>query len=147
MLTSSIGGNHSKKSLRLSDPDLPILATDAAIELDRLLQGQETLTPSVEKLAAKIKESLTFNLEESTHHSLDPTTITILGDAINEIREQNVSDVRELIKEAVNIAVVLEDKSDLEKARNFCIAFSRLVSAYLRSTHEFRPYYPYTRLT
>jgi len=147
--------NRKMTLLRVLDPDLPYLASEAAIELDNLLLGRKSNLKSVHILAERIGNS--FEIDRSngaTRPLMDPATLTVLGDAINESQSQPiVIKFEDLIKKASSIADELlkntnlkDNRKELEWARAFCVALSRLSAAYHKSVFDLRPPHPFRRL-
>ena len=142
-------------SLHVIDPDLPFLASEAAIELVNLLLGRKSDLKSVSILAEKLRNSVEIDKTNGEIHSLmDPTTVIILAEAINKSQAQpTITKVEELIKKACSIADDLSNNTDpkdnrnrLEWARDFCVALSRLTAAYHKSIFDLRPPHPFRRL-
>jgi hypothetical protein len=141
------------KKLQVLDPELPFLASDAAIELDNALSGIRSEFQAVKRIGRLLQSSFTVVDCASQPRSLvDPATLTVLGDAINQTpKGQRVTTMEELIKEACSIANQLTDPEDDESedqikwARDFCVALSRKTIAYRSSIHSAGPQHPYRR--
>ena len=137
--------------LKILDPELPFLASKAAIELDNLILGKSIEFDSVHILATKLKNSFEIDNNNGMRRSLiDPTMLTLIGDAINEIPEiSKVTNVKELVDKAMALANDLLEKEEkkkkkgLEWKRDFCVALSRLTSDYHKSKIDLRPSHPY----
>lgn len=146
---------NSQAPLHVIDPDLPFLASKAAIELDNLILGRTSDLKSVNILAEKLRHSFEIDETNGERRSLlDPTTLTILGEAINKSETQpTVTKEKDLINKAWSIADELlqeknlkDDSGRLEWARAFCVALSSLTAAYHRSIFDLRPPHPFRRL-
>lgn len=140
------------EKLYVLDPDLPILASDAAIALDDLLHKRHCNFKSVLSLAERLQKSFTIIPSNGQRSSLlDPATLAVLGEAINKSGPR-VTKIEDLIDKAFLIADVLMTKTntsgnrkELEWARSFCVALSRLTSAYHKSVYDMRPSHPFRR--
>ncbi|MBA7515519.1 hypothetical protein ES705_07561 [subsurface metagenome] len=154
-MSTTITKNRKITSLRVLDPDLPYLASEAAIEYDNLLLGRKSNFKSVYILAERIRNSFEIDRGNGATRSLmDPATLTVLGEAINESQDQpKVNKLADLIKKAFSIADELlkntnlkDNREELEWARTFCLALSRLAAAYHKSIFDLRPQHPFRRL-
>lgn len=144
--------NDKKELLHVLDPDLPFVASQAAIELDDLISGRDSKPKYVFILEKKLRNSLEIDSSESTHQSLiDPSTLTVLGEAINRSHNQKtVTKVEDLITQARSIADGLSiekkqknKKKQLKWVRDFCIALSSLAAGYHKSIFDIRPQHPF----
>lgn len=147
--------NKKKTPLRVLDPNLPFLASTAAIELDNLLLGRKTNLKPVYILQGMLKDSFEIDRENGATRSLmDPSTLTVLGEAINTSQDQRrVTKIEDLIATASSIANDLSRRTNtknnrerLEWARAFCVSLSRLTAAYHKSIFDLRPQHPFRRL-
>ena len=146
---------NEREQLRVVDPDLPFLASRAAIELDNLLLGRSKTLISVIALATRLRNSFRLDANGGSPRSLvDPATLTVLGEAINRSTvHPPLTSVEDLIKKACAIADDLTKKTDpkddresLIWARAFCVALSHLASAYHKSIFDLRPPHPFRRI-
>lgn len=144
----------NKGPLHVLDPNLPFLASNAAIELDNLLLRRKPTLKYVYILSEKLRNSFEIDISNGATRSLiDPTTLTVLGEAVNKSQAQpTVTKVEELIEKACSIASDLskrnfpkDNREKLEGMRDFCVAFSHLVSAYHKSIFDLRPPHPFRR--
>ncbi len=145
----------NKQELRILDPDLPILASEAAIDIDNLLANQTESTDAIRKLSAQMKNSIQIDPTSNAPRSLmDPATLSILGRIIAKSSRTPKTSMRidQLLSEAVGIAELLgqddlpKDRGELEKARDFCIALSRAAIAYRTSIRDMRiPPHPFRK--
>ncbi len=140
-------------AVNVLDPELPFLASQAAIELDSILNGTGSESSAVHNLAKKLKDSLESASATTNYHALlaDTATISVLGQAINinlaAKQQQPISTVDELSKLTADIADQLSKvnkassttgSAELEWARAFCLALSRCSAAYRRSEFEIK---------
>ena len=141
--------------LRVLDHDLPYLASEAAIEFDNLLLKRESKLKYVYVLVERLQESFKIDNSNGEVSSLvDPATLTVLGEVINEsLGKTKVNKLEDLIKKAYLIAGDLKKNTDpksnrkeLEWARTFCVTLSRLTAAYHKSIFDLRPPHPFRRL-
>jgi hypothetical protein len=143
-MVGNIDFNRPKgKVLRALDSDIPLLATRAAIELDRLLADDNIGLTNVGKLASLLQESQIVN-SATKNTLLDPATLTVMNRAITEADlGRGIIKVEDLIKKAYEIANKLaasEDelskdsyKDELRKLKKFCMALSNLSASYRQS--------------
>ena len=138
--------------LRALDPELPFLASEAAIDLDNLLNHRSNDVVAVHHLADRLKKTLAPAEGTVRARFLDHGTLTVLGEAINQVPgETELQEVDELISRASKIADELSssdssiDRARLEWARSFCVALSRCAAEYRKSIHEVRQHHPFRR--
>jgi hypothetical protein len=142
--------------LHALDPELPFLASEAAVDIDNLLSGSSMEDESVRRLAGMLNNSLKEDVSENSLKSfmdMDPATVTILGTAVIDSSSEKVSlqKVDDLLDKASQFAKLLsrenllENRGELEKARDFCIALSRSVVAYRKSIYDLRPSHPFRK--
>lgn len=144
----------SRASLRPLDADLPMLASQAAIELDGLILGHQQPLAAAAQLASRLQQSIPDD-RSPLPKSLASPAFSLLSEAMvrGGVTDQPPTSVDELIREASRIARQLRgpedpgdsDKSRLRQLRDFCIALSRCSAAYQRSIHELRPPHPFRR--
>ena len=145
-LAEDIVGN---KALRVLDPDLPLLAAEAAIDIDNLLSNRSKDMTAISKLAELLKNSIKVNSIGFPHSLMDPATLTILSEALSHAAGNNK--VEGLLSEAVKISTSLSSEDpmknteELEKAREFCIALSTAVATYRKSIRDLRPMHPFRK--
>lgn len=139
--------------LRVLGPDLPLLACQAAIELDNYILGKSSELNAVNRLGRVLRDSIGTaegaTLEETF---LDPSTVAVMTRALDASRwSKDLRTIKELIQEAAHIANNLESPSTdsakhvLEKMREFCATLSICASSYLQSIQETRAPHPYRR--
>ncbi len=135
----------SKNALKISDPDLPFLASEAAIDIDNMLTKNSYDFNAIHLLAERLKNSIQFDAPNASSHSLmDPATLSVLGEAVAKStrKTNNSHKIDNLLKEAAKIADLLsketpiEDREELEKVREFCVALSRAALAYRKSIRD-----------
>lgn len=139
--------------LRVLDPNLPFLASEAAIDLRNLLSRRPQDMTAIRNFAELLNNSIEFSTTGSPQRSLmDPVTETILGQAIGEaMKVQSLKNVDELLNEAAKVAKLLssdnlaERPEELSKAKDFCIALSRAAILYHKSINDVIPSHPFRR--
>lgn len=152
-MSSTIAPSAGKSGLRVLDPDLPFLASEVAIDVDNMLLGISDDKTAMRKLANKLLQSTDPATAGGPPRSrMDMATLTVLGEAISEIVDmQSLKKVEDLLAEASQIANVLasvnpqNDRDELERARNFCVALSRAAASYSESIRDLRPSHPFRR--
>ena len=151
-MSSALAPSHSVKGLQALDPDLPFLASEAAIDLDNLLSNKSKELTAIRRLAEQLKNSIHLSESGSCPRSLmDPATLTVLGEAVLQVAGKNRhSKIEDLLTQAALITEVLsnedpENRDNLEKARDFCVALSRAATVYRKSILDLRPQHPFRR--
>lgn len=130
-----------KRVLRALDSDFPLLATRAAIEIDRLLGAEKTSLESVYLLAELLKNSKIEMSGVPTGSLFDPATLTVLNQAMSEAKlTENMIPVDEVIAKSLEIAGDLSnsaeqstERSNLERLKKYCIALSDISASYRQS--------------
>jgi len=132
-------GNPNRRILGALDADLPLLATRAAIELDRLLAGEDIGLESVTTLADLLAGSAEAQPGQPARSVMDPATITVMNRVISDYYEKPQS-LAELAQRSLDIAKSFPtthssspEKSKLENLRQFCIALSMYAASYRQS--------------
>jgi len=138
-----------KRVLRALDYDLPLLATRAAIEIDRLISGNDIGSRNIQELSALLKNSGLVNASAQRQYLMDPGTLSVLNQAITHTDNTFAeTSVEALVNKALTIAEELSmpttaghRNGNLEKLKKFCLALSELAASYRQSvlgeeTHE-----------
>ncbi len=139
--------------LRVLDPDLPILASEVAIDIENILSDGPVALTAIHRLAEKLNNSIEAGIAGGAPRSLmDPATLSVLSEAMLQSGGRFAShSVADLLSEAFGIAGELSrddpgsDRSSLEQARNFCVALSKAAMAYHRSIRDLSPSHPFRR--
>lgn len=139
--------------LRVLDTDLPILASEAAIDIQNILSNISVDLTAIRRLAQRLKNSIEAdNAGGSPHSLMDPATLSVLSEAMVQSVEGFASQsVEDLLREAFKIAGELSigdpksNRPSLEQARDFCVALSRAAMAYHKSIRDLSPSHPFRR--
>lgn len=134
-------------------PELASLASDAAVELDLLINGEATDLGSVKELARYLNETSDHEPAATAERRLavDTATETILGRAFVQAGEDHASILSNLFDRTRRVASELSsadsshDPGSLEWVRAFCLALSQSASAYRQLILNSRPENPYRR--
>ncbi len=134
-------------------PELASLASDAAIELDLLINGEETDLAAVKKLAGYLEQTSAPCLSATTERRLtvDMATETILGWAFVETGADHSSILANLLQKTREVASALNTAGSslalesLQRSRAFCLALSQSAAAYRQLFLGARPENPYRR--
>lgn len=135
------------------DPKLSWLASNAAVELDLLINGGTVKLDAVKQLATHLRGTLhTPNSDSATRNlSVDTETELILGRAFAESGDDPATILSKLmartdeISEELSIAKEGFEQLSLETLRSFCLALSQSAAAYRQSVVDVRPPHPYRR--
>jgi len=129
-----------KPVFQINDAEIPMLATEASIEIDCTLRGDPVGFAAVNRLADLIANSVEVVEGGGEIRSLmDIPTSAVLGRAINKSqRVAEINTVDELAEEARRIAQDLRSgtsiqKESLEKLEDFCIALAMEAASYGQS--------------
>lgn len=139
------------KSLQVLDHDLPLLASEAAIDIDNLLSNRAKDFKAMRDLAERLKNS--FETSEGGLQSLmDPPTLLVLGEAVaHAIGKPYIEKIEDLLTNAFKISDQLssedpmKDIDALKRARDFCTGLSMAVVAYRKSNRDLRQMRPFRR--
>jgi len=142
-----------RKGLRVLDFDLPFLASEAAIDIDNLLSNRARELTAIRLLADQLRNSIEISSSGEPPRSLmDPATLTVLGEAVARAAgEGYTKKIDDLLVEAVKIGTELSSEdptkniTELERARDFCVALSMAVVAYHKSISDLSPQHPFRR--
>jgi hypothetical protein len=152
-MTSTLVPTQRNQGLYALDPNLPFLASEAAVDIDNLLSGRSQDLKAMRSLAERLKNSVQKdNVGGPLHSLMDPATLTVLGEAmVDAMKSQSLQTIEDLLGEADKIAVSLykedpkEKPEELIQARDFCVALSRAVMTYHKSIRDLRPSHPFRR--
>jgi len=139
-------------TLRLYDPDLPMLAAQAAIELDSLRRGKPIGLTTVNEIENRLRNSLESSAENGKRAVLDSSTFAIVGQALDTTEwSGRLKTTEQLINGTGEIADAMHELNEnakseqLEKIRNFCVALSKYAAAYRQSLHDLEPAHSFRR--
>jgi hypothetical protein len=136
------------------DPDLSFLASNAAVELDLLINGEPTELDAVRELGERLRNSLDKPAPDEPARGLqvDTETQAVLGQAFARAGADPAIVLSDLWRRTEKIADQLSsaepaaNQSDLERYRAFCLALSQAAAAYRQMIFDVRPPHPYRRL-
>ena len=140
--------------IEVLDPDLPMLASQAALELDNKHLGQHVEPVATKLLAEALKNSFApFEANASARKSLvDPGAVAVIGRALYASQWVNAgSTVDELSDTAWNLAHIMDQlengqiAENVEKVRDFCIELSSYAASYRQAFSDPGPVPPYRR--
>lgn len=142
----------SPATLRLYDPDLPMLAAQAAIELDSLRRGKPIGLSTVNEIANRLLTSFDSTGDNGKRAAVDSSTFAIVGQALDSAEwSGRLKTTQQLVSEAGQIAKAMNDVTEsanpemIEKIRNFCVALSKYAAAYRQSLHDLTPSHNFRR--
>ncbi len=139
--------------MNVLDPKLPSLASNAAVELDLLINDAPTSLDAVRQLAERLRETLdNAGLDQLGRRlQVDTETETILGQAFTHAGDDPSTILGDLFRRTEVIAQQLStaephsEREALEWQRAFCLALSQSAAAYRQSIFDVRPPHPYRR--
>lgn len=153
-MTFAMEKSSASSEIRALDPDLPFLASEAAVDLANLRYGESKRMVAIHHLADRLKKSIKKDSSGVPSRSLvDPDALTVLGGAVVESTSaaQSSQKIDDLLARALVIAEFLssenmqDDPGKMEEAMNFCAALSRAAIAYRRSIRDLSPSHPFRR--
>jgi len=153
-MTSAMAPSNLNNEFRALDPELPFLASEAAVDLSNIISGNSEDIGAIRRLADRLRNSIKKSSSGEPSCSLmDPATLTILGGAAAELSSTDVPlrKVDDLLAKTLEIAEflsseeMLEKTDKLEQARDFCVALSRAAIAYRQTIRDLRPSHPFRR--
>jgi hypothetical protein len=141
--------------LRALDPELPMLAAQAAMELDNFKLSGITDFAAVRILSLRLNNSFPSagGAVVPRKALLDSSTVSLIGRALNSSSwtANKVSTIDQLDKELWEIAQRLAkveaapEEQPIEKIRDFCVALSESASSCRQAFHDLRPSNPFRR--
>lgn len=131
--------------------NIPLVAAQAANELDELIEGRASSFNAVKGLADILKKSFRLDAAFERQSSfIDSGSVAVFAQAFDEVSAgHEISSVDDLIKRAVEIVKSLEKSSSdgehggVKALRDFCIALSNAAAAYQQSVYDMRPSHPF----
>ena len=137
-------------TINVVDPELPLLVSDAAVELDLLIQGDQPGLEAVRQLGDDLRKTLAKPAKAPPSRQLhvNTETETILGQAFCDAGGDPSTILRDLSRYTEEIATQLSSaepggrREDLERLREFCLALSRFAAAYRQSMTIALPPHP-----
>ncbi len=128
---------HQIDKFSVRDGLLPLVLTQASIELDSYIIGKETNFESTKQ----IQEMLTKTLEQRHKEHVYSSDILVLSDGIEKYSGRKPVTTQEVYSGLESVVKDMADfkdseKSKLEKLRNFCMELSTGVSYYQMSIHR-----------
>ena len=152
-MNCSVAETPPQERIRAIDPDLPMLAAQAAIELDNFALGRGSSASAVCKLASRLKNAFQPPNGTGSRRSLmDVSTKILVGRALDSSRIGSpTTEVNEKMGEVWEVANQLEVVGQhtapdvLAQLRGFCTALAKNAASYRRSIHDLTPSHPFRR--
>ena len=138
MLKLEVASQHLNPRLRSADPELPTIATRAAVELDYLRRGKDSEFHSVIRLGQLLRNTLEKPEGSALGHVsclMDPSTIVLVARALYQAGENPGPTTREVCELTESIANKLEqaaakgDRSSAKELQHFCVELARGVAS------------------
>lgn len=137
------------------DSELSSLASNAAVELDLLINGEQTDVDAVRLLGERLHQTLDKPAPGQPARGLqvDTETESILAQAFVKVGEDSTTILGRLIERTERTAVRLlsaklgTQRSELEWQRTFCLALSQCAATFRQMILDDRPPHPYRRAT
>ncbi|MDD2716296.1 MAG: hypothetical protein PHW04_10445 [Candidatus Wallbacteria bacterium] len=144
----------TSRRLNIGDPELSLLASEAAVDIDNMLVCKENKDfTALKKLATRLQNSYTIDQTSNKMQSLmDITTVTFLNDALSKTGENKLFvKLDDLLKEADRITKLLitieqrEEHNELTYVRDFCIALAKATITYRKYIRELKPVHKFRK--
>jgi hypothetical protein len=146
----TIESSKTTPKLRANDPDLPLLAAQAALELENFKTYGQSDFNAVKQLSFRLKNS--FGTGATKKALLESNTVSVVGRALNSSAwSGQISTMDELNGQLWEIADKIEKletdpgNQPIDKIRDFCVALSECAASYRQTLHEARPPHPFRR--
>lgn len=143
------------QTLRAFDPNLPALASQAAIEIDNILVHHAAPGGhgAIRKLAQALRTSTGTPNEAPQHIGLDPVTLNVLHGAVRGHTSYVPENLNALLEQSQELAGELENAASipdldgeiLRRLRDFCVALSGHARAYAQAKHESSDRHPFRK--
>jgi hypothetical protein len=142
------------QQLRISDPMLPILVSQATLELDRASRTSQGSLDHTNDFLHLLRNSLSEQIDtgEGKTRWLDPETVDVFGDALVETgRAGDLRTVQDVLREAqlmlesLGEEAKLEPEPRVEQLHRFCVAFGNSLLAHRAKQLPEPPSNPYRR--
>jgi hypothetical protein len=170
-MSLATSGKPEEGTLKVLSPDLPMLASQAAIELDNLILKKGSGLKAVKQLARLLTNSFGTSEEPVSQRAVpepstgaheepvvrravpDPSTVAVMSRAFDTPGwGRPVKTVSDLVEEAWGVASGLENagsqinnKGEIARFRAFCAQLALSSARYLQSVAESRPAHPFRR--
>lgn len=142
----------SESAMSVLDEDLSFLATQAALELDMLMEGKETELEAIPRLSSVMSGSFQPFQSGGRGSFLDPATATIVNRAFTDSNLANLETVDQLIQSSLKLAEELASQTSTSKRngelatmKKFCMALARCSAAYRESVLGHPSKHPYRK--
>jgi hypothetical protein len=125
---------------RATNPELPFIAANAALELDNYIRGISTDLDNLNTLSSMLKESTASeqDIPMGVKRFIDPASSDVFNKAYNASHEQSIESNDDLYKQMAQLAEEMSSIDDTDGElpvviKNFCIALSE----YAMATHSY----------
>jgi len=125
--------------LQVLDAELPLLASEAAIEIDCAIRREGCGFAATKQLAHLLRNSLELTETNTVRSFMDLPTTAMVGKAMKDSEwTTGFTTLEQLAAEAWKVADNLgpepkDEDNSLMKLRAFCVALARCASAYRQS--------------
>ena len=127
--------------------DFCLLASEAAVELEDLMNGKKSTLEAVKEVAVVLEENLGTSAAEPLKAM--PGAFTLVNSAISgSVFDEGVITVSDLLAKVRQIVDRLgntapKEKEELNRLREFCAALSLVTSSFLQGAYASRPRHPF----
>jgi hypothetical protein len=136
------------RKLGINDSYLPLLVSQAALELDRAARGEAESLSNATRFFAFLRESLETDLGDAEKRWLDPETVDVFEQALRSAGTvEQMHTVQDVIREALQIVEKTKDglPLDTKELLRFCIAFGNSLLNHRAQYRAEIPANPYRR--
>lgn len=137
---------HSSNAFRATDPEMPFLAAQAALELDLLAKNKPRGLEHVEKLA-----DMLASISEAGGNYSDPVSTGVLSRALTGFFASGPETLSDYGTRRREIAEILQHVADgdkeprIEQLRDFCLSVSRFSSTSQTDLYGNRQRHPFRK--
>ena len=133
-------------------PDLPLLASEAAIDIDNMLSNRSKDFKAMRDLAVRLKNSIEISDSGQLHSLMDPPTLIVLSEAVAQAAgKQHREKTEDVLAVALKIGDALSSEDPtknpeaLRLTPNFCMGLSMAAVAYRKSIRDLRQTRPFRK--
>lgn len=137
-----------RRKLRINDSYLPLLVSQAALELDRVARGEIKSLSRANDFFDFLRESLEADAGETENRWLDPETVDVFEHALRSTGTAgDMRTVQDVIREALQVVEKTKEDSpaDTEGLLRFCVAFGNSLLSHRAQYRPEVPANPYRR--
>jgi hypothetical protein len=120
---------------RVTDSEFPLIAANAALEVDNVIQGQNGSFENVTRLSKLLEKAIIRDTGQvaKVKSLMDPVSTGVFSRAFLKSHKRSLKSLNELAAEAYSLSTQLGSidgkREMLQAVRDFCVALSKLALA------------------